>query len=146
MLEYLVARGYRLTITSLKCGHSILTTSGNVSEHSTGNAVDIAEIDGQPDRSATRARAPSPRRWSSDLLELQGTMKPHQIISLMDYFGGRQHFAMADHDDHVHVGYQPRHRSELGGVSKQFEQILKPDQWKRLIDRLGEIDNPTVPT
>ena len=42
MLEYLVARGYRLTITSLKCGHSVLTTSGNVCEHSTGDAVDIA--------------------------------------------------------------------------------------------------------
>ena len=24
--------------------------------------------------------------------------------------------------------------------------MLKPDQWQRLIDRLGEIDNPTVPT
>ena len=25
-------------------------------------------------------------------------------------------------------------------------QLLKPDQWQRLIDRLGEIDNPEVPT
>ena len=33
-----------------------------------------------------------------------------------------------------------------GSVSQQFNQILKPDQWKRLIQRLGEIDNPTVPT
>ena len=48
MLEYLVARGYGLTITSLKCGHSIMTTSGNVSEHSTGDAVDIAMVNGIP--------------------------------------------------------------------------------------------------
>ncbi len=48
MLEYLVSKGFQLTITSLKCGHSHLTTSGNVSEHSTGDAVDIAEIDGVP--------------------------------------------------------------------------------------------------
>ena len=63
MLEFLIARGYQLTITSLKCGHSILTTSGNVSEHSIGSAVDIAMINGSR-CSATRARARSPSRWS----------------------------------------------------------------------------------
>ena len=53
---------------------------------------------------------------------------------------------MADHDDHVHVGYQPLYGPGSDSISKQFNQILKPDQWERLIDRLGEIDNPTVPT
>ena len=48
MLEYLVSKGFKLTITSLKCGHSFLTTSGYVSEHTTGDAVDIAVIDGVP--------------------------------------------------------------------------------------------------
>ena len=112
MLEYLVARGYDLTITSLKCGHSIMTTSGNVSEHSTGDAVDIAQINGQPvlgnQGPGTLAEA-----LVRDLLQLQGSMKPHQIISLMDYFGADNTFAMADHDDHVHVGYQPS-RTGLG--------------------------------
>ena len=42
-MEYLADSGFRLTITSLKCGHSILTTSGNVSEHTTGDAMDIAD-------------------------------------------------------------------------------------------------------
>ena len=32
----------------LKCGHSFLTKSGNVSEHSSGNAVDIAAVNGTP--------------------------------------------------------------------------------------------------
>ena len=70
-------------------------------------------------------------------------MQPHQVISLMD-FGGPS-FAMADHDDHVHVGY-----TALSGparaASKQFTEILKPDQWERLIGRIAEIDNPKVPT
>ncbi len=48
LLEYLVAQGYRLTVTSLKCGHGVYTTSGNVSQHSSGNAVDIAQINGIP--------------------------------------------------------------------------------------------------
>ena len=38
-------------------------------------------------------------------MELQGTMLPTQIISLMD-IGGTT-FAMGDHADHVHVGYAP---------------------------------------
>jgi hypothetical protein len=142
MLEYLVARGFRLTITSLKCGHSVYTTSGNVSQHSTGSAVDIAEINGQP---VLGNQGPGTLTYAlvRDILSLQGTMTPDQVISLMD-FGGPS-FAMADHDDHVHVGYAP-----LSGPGsdpdKQFSQILKPDQWERLIGRIADIDNPKVPT
>ena len=69
-------------------------------------------------------------------------MRPSQIITLMD-FGGPT-FAMGDHDDHIHVGYTPLFGS--GRPIDQLAQVLKPDQWERLIDRLGEIDNPTVPT
>ena len=53
---------------------------------------------------------------------------------------------MADHADHVHVGYTPAFGPGSGSISKQFSALLKPDQWERLIDRLGEIDNPAVPT
>jgi murein DD-endopeptidase MepM/ murein hydrolase activator NlpD len=145
MLEYLVARGFDLTITSLRCGHSILTTSGNVSEHTTGSAVDIAQINGIPVLGHQGPGSIS-EALVRDLIQLQGTMKPHQIISLMDYFGTDNTFAMGDHDDHVHVGYQPVVGPGSGSISKQFSAMLKPDQWQRLIDRLGEIDNPTVPT
>ena len=80
-----------------------------------------------------------------DVMQLQGSMEPDQIISLMD-FGADNTFAMGDHDDHVHVGYTPLYGPNGGTASQQFTQILKGDQWKRLIDRLGEIENPTVPT
>jgi hypothetical protein len=143
LLEYLVARGYRLTITSLKCGHSILTTTGNVSEHSSGNAVDIAQINGIPVL-GNQGPGTLSEALVKDVMALQGTMAPHQIISLMDF--GANTFAMADHDDHVHVGYQPLYGPGSDSVDQQFNQILKPDQWERLIQRLGEIDNPTVPT
>jgi hypothetical protein len=145
LLEYLAERGFRLTITSLKCGHGFLTSSGNVSEHSSGNAVDIAQINGQPVL-GNQGPGTLPEALVKDILQLQGTMAPHQIISLMDYFGADNTFAMADHDDHVHVGYQPLYGPGAGGVSQQFNEILKPDQWQRLIQRLGEIDNPEVPT
>ena len=136
-------RGFRLTITSLKCGHSVYTSSGNISQHSIGSAVDIAAINGhagarQPGprhdhRGAGPRRARSSRaRWS-----------PSQVISLMD-FGGPT-FAMADHADHVHVGYTPATAPDRPGTSSSV-QMLKPEQWKRLIDRIAEIDNPEVPT
>ncbi len=79
-----------------------------------------------------------------DVMKLQGSMAPAQIISLMDF--GANTYAMGDHDDHVHVGFQPLYGPGSTSATKQFSQILKPDQWERLIDRIGQIDNPTVPT
>jgi len=75
-----------------------------------------------------------------EVLRLQGTMHPHQVISLQDLPGATS-FAMADHYDHVHVGYHPL----VGDAEAKFAALLKPDQWQRLIDRLGEIENPSVP-
>ena len=77
------------------------------------------------------------------LLTLQGTMKPHQIISLMKFDNTDNTFAMGDHADHIHVGFQSLYGSD-SKTAKQVNAILKPKQWIKLIDRLGEIDNPTV--
>jgi hypothetical protein len=70
-------------------------------------------------------------------------MKPHQIISLMTFDGADNTLAMADHADHIHVGWRPLY-GENKAAAKQINAILKPKQWIKLIDRLGEIDNPTV--
>jgi hypothetical protein len=138
-LEYLRAKGFKLTITALECGHSLLTTSGNVSEHSTGDAVDIAVINGTP---VTGNQGPGTMtdELVRDVLQLQGTMQPHQVISLED-LPGETSFALADHYDHVHIGYHPLE----GGPDARFMALLKPDQWQRLINRLGQIENPDVP-
>ncbi len=140
MLEYLTSKGFTLTITALKCGHSIMTASGNVSEHSTGDAVDIAVING-----VVVTGHQGPGTPTDDLiktvLQLQGTMHPHQVISLED-LPGPTSFALPDHYNHVHVGYRP-----IGGpFSRQFDALLGPRQWLRLTNQLGQIDNPTVPT
>jgi murein DD-endopeptidase MepM/ murein hydrolase activator NlpD len=105
VLEYLVSKGFRPAITSLECGHGTLTSSGYVSEHSSGNAVDIAAIDGVP---VTGHQGPGTLADAliKTVLRLQGTMQPHQVISLED-LPGETSFAMADHYDHVHIGYSP---------------------------------------
>ena len=139
MLEYLRSKGFELTITSLTCGHGYLTASGNVSEHSTGDAVDIAAINGVP---VVGNQGPGTLAGEliREVLLLQGTMQPHQVISLED-LPGPTSIAMADHYDHVHVGYSPVE----GRFDAQYSALLKPDQWQRLIDRLGQIENPEVP-
>jgi len=141
-LEYLAASGLKPTVTSLRCGHGYLTASGNVSEHSTGTAVDIAAINGVPilghQGSGSIADLTVQR-----LLTLQGTMKPHQIISLMTFEGADNTYAMGDHADHIHIGWRPLY-GQSRKAARRIDAILKPRQWIKLIDRLGAIDNPEV--
>ncbi len=141
-LEYLAESGLEPAVTSLKSNHGYYTASGNVSEHSSGNAVDIAAINGVPivgHQDPGGVTDQSVRR----LLLLQGTLRPHQIISLLDY--GQNTLAMADHNDHIHVGFQPLFGANTK-LARQAMTVLKPGQWSNLLDRLGEIDNPIVPT
>ena len=111
-----------------------------MSAHSYGSAVDIAAVNGIP---ITGHQGPGTITEAviKDLLLLQGTMRPAQIISLMDL--GPPTFILPDHYNHIHVGYTLHH---LGSSIKQLGEILKPDQWQRLIQRLGEIKNPKVPS
>ena len=141
-MEFLTARGMALGVTSLTCGHGYYTASGNVSHHSSGNALDIATINGksvmgnQGDGSITD-------RAVRELLTLQGSMKPSQIITLMQYAGTDNTYAMGDHADHIHVGFQPN--GDAGGGKARAAAVLRPGQWKKLVGRLDRIENPAVP-
>src|SRR4051794_2119446 len=141
-LEYLADSGLAPTVSALKCGHSFLTSSGNVSEHSSGNAVDISAINGIPiagHQDPGGITEITVRR----LMLLQGTMQPHQIISLLALGGNTM--SMADHWDHIHVGFHPLFGTNAK-AGKEALTVLKPKQWSNLIDRLRQIQNPVVPT
>ena len=142
VLAYLAESGLRPTVSSLRSDHGTYTSSGNVSEHSTGNAVDIAAINGIP-IVGHQERGGITHQAVRRLMGLQGTMRPHQIISLLDLGGNT--VAMGDHDDHIHVGF----RATAGDNRKTGRAalaVLDPEQWTDLIERLGEIENPIVPT
>ena len=141
-LEFLAASGLKPTVTALKCGHSYLTTSGNVSQHSSGNAVDIAKVNGIP-IAGHQGKGSITDLTIQRLLTLQGTMKPDQIISLMTFEGADNTLALPDHWDHIHVGWKPLYGTN-SKASKQVNAVLKPKQWIKLIGRLKEIDNPEV--
>jgi hypothetical protein len=134
---YLDASGLHPTISSLKCGHGYLTSSGNVSEHSTGTAMDIAAINGIVIRPATQGPGSITAVTIARLLALTGAMKPHQIISLMTFPGASNTLALPDHADHIHVGWRPS-----GEAAPRSAGALAPRQWRRLMDRLD--DSPAV--
>jgi hypothetical protein len=141
-LEFLSASNLHPTVTALKCGHSYLTASGNVSEHSSGNAVDISAINGTPIL-GHQGEGSITETTIQKLLTLQGSMQPHQIISLMDMGGPTM--ALDDHADHIHVGFRPLFgpNAKLGEAARK---ILSNNQWDKFVSRLTEIRNPVVPT
>ena len=141
-LEYLAESGLEPTVTSLKSGHGFFTSSGNVSEHSSGNALDIAAVNDIP-IAGHQERGGITEQTVRMLMRLQGTMRPHQIISLLHL--GANTVALGDHDDHIHVGFHPLY-GENRRLGRVVAAVLKPGQWSELIDRLGEIRNPVVPT
>jgi murein DD-endopeptidase MepM/ murein hydrolase activator NlpD len=141
-LVFLTANGLEPTVSSLHCGHGYMTASGNVSEHSSGSAVDIAAINGTP-IVGHQGEGSITDTTIRKLLALQGTMKPHQIISLMKYPNADNTLALADHYDHIHVGFAPEYDANSKSA-KELNSVLKPGQWSKLIERLGSIDNPTV--
>ena len=141
-LEFLASSGFRPTVSCLKSGHSERTTSGNISEHSTGNAVDISAVNGIPILGHQDPGGIADQVVHR-LMLLQGTMQPHQIISLLDY--GANTFAMADHANHIHVGFKPLFGTNAK-LGMQALAVLKPGQWNNLIDRLRKLSNPVVPT
>ncbi|MDP8943183.1 MAG: lytic murein transglycosylase [Actinomycetota bacterium] len=141
-LAYLAESGFRPTVTSLRCGReSSRTSSGSVSYHASGNAVDIAKINGVSVL-GHQERGGIVYQVVRRLLLLQGTMEADEIITLLDL--GGPSFAMGDHADHIHVGFRPLFGSNRK-LGKQAMAILKPGQWNDLIGRLGRIENPVVP-
>jgi murein DD-endopeptidase MepM/ murein hydrolase activator NlpD len=141
-LEYLAESGMNPTVTSLKSGHSEMTTSGNVSEHWSGNAVDIAKVNGVPIL-GHQDRGGITEQTVRRLMLLQGTMAPHQIISLLSL--GANTMALPDHNDHIHVGFHPLY-GDNAKLGAQTAAILKPGQWDNLVERLRTLPNPVVPT
>ena len=124
LLRFLAWSGLHPTVSSLECGHGYYTTSGNVSHHSSGNAVDISAINDIPilghQGSGSVAEA-----TIRELLTLRGAMRPDQIISLMTFERADNTFAMGDHDDHIHVGFAPLKPLEPLEGGSRFHKIIR---------------------
>ncbi len=100
-----ISQDHTITISSLRSDHSRNTTSGNVSNHFYGRAMDIAAIDGV---SCTETSPEGPcGTIARQLAALPPGQKPTELIFCFDPDGplSGDGFAAADHCDHIHVGY-----------------------------------------
>ncbi len=141
-LEFLVGSGLDPSVSSLQCGNT-LTGSGTSAAGATGSAVQVSDINGIPIQGHQGSGSITDitiRR----LLTLQGAMKPNQIISGMSYKGQGNTLALPDHQNRLEIDYTPLF-GQNKKLSAQVASILKPDQWLKLINRIGQIPEPVVP-
>ena len=102
LLSYLAERHGSLTVSSLFSGHRRFARPGVVSAHMYGHAVDIAVVGGTSIVSDQRAGGMTEAAVRSILL-LPAELQPQQVISLLGL--GGPSFPLADHEDHIHVGF-----------------------------------------
>ena len=102
LLAYLAERHDSVTVSSLFSGHRKYARPGVISAHTYGQAVDIAAVGGT---SVLGNSAPGGLTEDAvrSVLLLPAELQPQQVISLLGL--GGPSFPLADHGDHIHVGY-----------------------------------------
>lgn len=102
-ISFLANRFGQVTISSMVSGHGVFTAGGNVSLHSYGQAVDVAELGGV-NIIGNQGRDSVTVKALKDILNLPESMQPFELISLWAL--GGPSFAAADHADHIHIGWK----------------------------------------
>ena len=99
---YLADTFHEVTVSCLVSGHRLYARPGVVSAHVYGRAVDVAALNNV---SITGHQQPGgiTEQAVRSLLMLPGGMLPKQVISLLGL--GGPSFPLANHYDHVHVGF-----------------------------------------
>jgi len=100
-----ISQQHTITISALRSDHSKYASSGNVSNHYYGRAMDIAAIDGV---ACTNVSPDGPcGTLARQLGALPPGQEPTELIYCWDPDGpaNPNGFAQADHCDHVHVGF-----------------------------------------
>jgi hypothetical protein len=102
LMLYLAQTYREVTVSCLVSGHRLYARPGVVSAHVYGRAIDISAL---RDISITGHQQPGgiTEQAVRSVLMLPGRMLPAQVISLMGL--GGPSFPLANHYDHIHVGY-----------------------------------------
>jgi hypothetical protein len=102
LIRYLRLTFGDVTVTSLVSGHGFYARPGVVSAHIYGLGIDVAALGGVP---ITGHQEPGgvTEKAVKAILRLPAELQPQQVISLLGL--GGPSFPLADHYDHIHVGY-----------------------------------------
>jgi hypothetical protein len=102
LLRYMAEAHGQVTVSCLISGHRLYARPGVVSAHIYGLAVDISALGGVPIYGNQQPGGLTEKAVRNILL-LPVELRPKQVISLLGL--GGPSFALADHYDHIHVGY-----------------------------------------
>jgi hypothetical protein len=102
LMEYMAETFHSATVSALDSGHRLYARPGVISAHKYGLAVDIAALGGTSILGHQQAGGITEKAVRSILL-LPVELRPKQVISLIGL--GGPSFPLADHYDHIHVGY-----------------------------------------
>ena len=143
MLEYLSVSGLRPTASGLPCAGSTAAAAAAYAPASASSEdVDITAVNGIP-IAGHQGPGSIADETVRKLLMLQGLSRPQRILSLMSYPGAAAALASPSAADAIQIAF-----AALGGASGHTAALaaagLTPSEWIELIDRLGEIPDPTV--
>jgi hypothetical protein len=102
VMLYLADTFHQVTVSCLISGHRLYARPGVISAHIYGRAVDIAALGGVSIYGHQQPGGVTEQAVRS-LLFLPGGMLPAQVISLLGL--GGPSFPLANHYDHIHIGY-----------------------------------------
>jgi hypothetical protein len=102
LMLYLRRTYGEVSVSSLQSGHRLFARPHVVSAHVYGLAVDISALGNLPIAGNQRPGGIT-ERAVRDILLLPAELQPRQVISLLGLGGSS--FPLADHGDHIHVGY-----------------------------------------
>jgi outer membrane biosynthesis protein TonB len=102
LVLYMAEAHGSVTVSSLDSGHRLYSRPGVISAHKYGLAVDIAALGGESILGHQQVGGLTERAVRNILL-LPVELRPKQVISLLGL--GGPSFPLADHYDHIHVGY-----------------------------------------
>jgi len=102
VIAYLRESFGQVSVSSLITGHRLYARPGVISAHISGHAVDISGLGGTPILGHQEPGGMT-ERAVRDLLLLPAEVMPRQIISLLGM--GGPSFPMADHYNHIHLGF-----------------------------------------
>jgi murein DD-endopeptidase MepM/ murein hydrolase activator NlpD len=142
-LEYLSVSSLKPTVAGMPCPPSTAAAlAANTNAGSAIEAISITAVGGIPvagHQGAGTAADTAVRR----LLMLQGLSRPQRIVSEMRYPATSVAVTSAHAADAIRVVFAAP-RSTLARVAGLYASALSPQQWDRLIARLGQIPDPAV--
>jgi murein DD-endopeptidase MepM/ murein hydrolase activator NlpD len=143
VLEYLSVSGLRPTASGLACAVATpVALASNVGAGSSSEAVEITALNGVP-VAGHQGQGSAADTAVRKLLMLQGLSRPRRIVSLMSYPGAAGAVTSPKAADAIHIAFAAP-SSALAHAAGQNASALGPEDWTKLIARLGEIPDPTV--